>query len=176
VAEESDPARQEPKRATNGKPAQELTPEEVFAEGARMAKRRSSRKGWQTPGTRCLYVCVAWYRAPELDPESVLSRIRKIVTDARARVVTAQTAFEADADDNEDPTKSFSDMLIEAANPRAVWDGLKALLDDPRVGTGLRRSSIMGCDVPNRNLGIVGRSQALLLTHYDPSEQLDEFR
>jgi hypothetical protein len=140
-----------------------------------MAKRRSVKRGWQTPGTRCLYVCLLWYRAPELDTETVLSRIRKVVTDAKAWVVTSQTAVEADADDNEDQTKPFSDMLIEAGKPRAVWDGLKALLDDPEIGPGLRRASIMGCDVPNRNWGIVDRSQSLLLNHYDPSEQLDEF-
>jgi hypothetical protein len=141
-----------------------------------VAKRRSAKRGWQTPGTRCLHVDVLWYRSPGLDPETVLGRIHQVVAGARARVVVAQTAFEADADDNEDRTRPFSDLLIEAADPGAVWAGLRALLDDPGIGPGLRRSASICCDVPNRNWGIVDRSQVLLLYHHDPSEPLDRFR
>jgi hypothetical protein len=120
---------------------------------------------------------VQWSLAPSLDRDAVLTRIRQLVSDARAtaRIVFEQTAFAVDADDNEDPTQPFTDLTIEAADAAEFWAALQAMLSDPDIGSGLRQSTDILCDAPERKREAVSAAQPRL-HHFDPSEPIDEFR
>ena len=144
----------------------------------RMAKRRKESGGWQSPGTRWFVVQVQWSLAPRPNREAVLDRLRAVVAGARspARVVFSQDAFAADAEDNEDPTRPFTDLLVEAADANELWAGLRALLDDPEVGPGLRASAMICCEAPAAGPGGQAPAKQLLLHHFDPSATLDPFR